>query len=174
MDVELEKLAREGEITEMFIRGLISTGLHVGMAIGDQTSMAAVEAIVNSLGTAVLAGMAVPSSSRLAMPQPAPISICPTFHEVKFGLDAQGTRFTFTPYQCMLPGGHTTSHRDDLGNWWPNTATRCGRLTVTDSCRTEHHGHTCFLNVAVHQVDGPKARHECSCGHYWAKETVAS
>lgn len=173
MDVDMERLAGEGEITEMFIRGLISTGLRVGMAIGEQTSAADVEAIVNSLGTAVLAGMAVPSSSALAMPQRLPISFCPTFHQVKSNLDARGTAFTVTPYACMLPARHTTSHRDELGNWWPNAATRCGRLTVTDSCRTEHHGHTCFLNTAVHEVDGPKAHHECSCGYYWAKEAVA-
>lgn len=65
MDVEMERLAREGEITEMFVRHLISTGLRVGMAIGDQTSNAAAEAIVTSLATAVLAGTALPSSSVL-------------------------------------------------------------------------------------------------------------
>lgn len=76
MTVELDKLAHEGQITEMFIRGLIGTGLQVGYHIEHPRSLAELDGIVTALATAVLAGMAVPASSPLAMPQPV-LSDCP-------------------------------------------------------------------------------------------------
>lgn len=54
-----------------------------------------------------------------------PEPLCPIFHEVEIeppGPVQPGVVRTVAPFACTLPGGHTTSHRDKLGNWWPNVS----------------------------------------------------